>query len=63
MKLFYCLASGIDYDPQGHVVAATKTNAEEIFKKELDEEGVWYAGYVSAEEVEVEGYKIEVESK
>jgi hypothetical protein len=60
MKLFYCYACAIDYDPYGFVVAETEEEVVEKFKRKLDEEGTWYAGTVGAYEVQIDGYKITV---
>ena len=46
MKLFLCSAYAGDYEPTGVVVAETEEEAEEKFKKELDDEGIWYAGCI-----------------
>ena len=58
MKLFLCSAYAGDYEPTGVVVAETEEEAEEKFKKELDDEGIWYAGLIWAQEVKVDGYEI-----
>jgi hypothetical protein len=59
MKLFHCWANAVDYEPCDFVVAETEEEAIEKFKRELDKEGIWYAG-VTAHEVEVDGYTITV---
>ena len=46
MKLFLCSAYAGDYEPTGVVVAETEEEAEEKFKKELDDEGIWYVGLI-----------------
>lgn len=58
MKLFLCSAYAGDYEPTGVVVAETEEEAEEKFKKELDDEGIRYTGSIWAQEVEVDGYEI-----
>jgi hypothetical protein len=60
MKLYQCWAHGIDYEICDFVVAETEEEAEEKFKRKLDEEGTWYAGTVRAYEVKIDGYKITV---
>jgi len=58
MKLFLCSAYAGDYEPTGVVVAETEEEAEEKFKKELDDEGIWYAGLIWVQEVKVDGHEI-----
>ena len=58
MKLFLCSAYAGDYEPTGVVVAETEEEAEEKFKKELDDEGIWYAGLIWVKEVKVDGHEI-----
>ena len=58
MKLFLCSAYAGNYEPTGVVVAETEEEAEEKFKKELDGEGIWYAGLIWVQEVKVDGYEI-----
>lgn len=61
MKLFLCsLCSAYagDYEPTGVVVAETEEEAEEKFKKELDDEGIWYAGLILVQELKIDGYEI-----
>ena len=58
MKLFLCSANAGDYEPTGVVVAETEEEAEEKFKKELDDEGIWHTGSIWAQEVKVDGYEI-----
>lgn len=63
MKLYICSANAVDYEPTGIIVAETEKEAQEKFEKELDDDGIWYAGTVWVEEVEVKGYEIIVKEK
>ncbi|PEF36838.1 hypothetical protein [Bacillus wiedmannii] len=61
MKLFICTASAFDYDSMGFVVAKSEDEVNEKFKGKLDNDSVWHAGYVCANEVaEVYGYKVQL---
>jgi hypothetical protein len=58
VKLYLCRALAIDDDPIGLVVAENENEAEKNFRSELDDEGIWYTGTISVEEVSIEGYEI-----
>lgn len=60
MKLFLCGAYAIDYELTGVVIADSESEAEEKFKKQLDDENVWHSGSVWVEEVKIDGYEIVV---
>lgn len=63
MKLFYCEATAIDYDPRTHIIAESEQEAEEQFTKLLDENEIWHAGVIVVNEVELEGYEIVIKKK
>lgn len=60
MKLFLCSANAGDYESTGVIVAETKEEAKEKFKKKLDDERIWHTGSIWAKEVKIDGYEIVV---
>lgn len=62
LKLYYCIASGTNYDWVEVIVAETIEEAESKWSKMVEDSDSWYAGE-QIYELELEGYEVIVKMK